>query len=169
MQREVRGDELLTANTEWPETNQFGSLLCYRLLTKAREAMSRLTACAVLGAALLSIVECPIARAEPPQDEESLGQKLDRRLDKLGRELRHGWAEVRASIDRMGVQGRVYGRLHWDKDLANATIDIEVREDKSVVLKGSVPTESAKSKAVQLAQDTTGVHEVVDELGIAGK
>ena len=98
------------------------------------------------GAVLLSIVECPIARAEPPQDEETLGQKLDRGLDKLGRELRYGWAEVRASIDRMGVQGRVYGRLHWDKDLANATIDIEVREDKSVVLKGSVPTESRQEQ-----------------------
>ena len=108
------------------------------------------------------------AQEAPPADE-SFGQKIDRGLDTLGRELRHGWAEVRASIDRMGVQGRVYGRLHWDKDLADATIDIEVREDKSVVLKGSVPSVSARSKAVQLAQDTTGVLEVVDELGIAAQ
>jgi hyperosmotically inducible protein len=111
------------------------------------------------------------ANAQEPAavPEESLGQKIDRGLDKLGQELRQGWADVRASIDRMGVQGRVYGRLHWDKELSTATIDIEVREDKSVVLKGSVPSASARSKAVQLAQDTTGVHEVVDELGIAGK
>ena len=131
--------------------------------------MGRRTTLLALAAAMVGCRWWSQAKAHEPPPEETFGQKVDRGLDTLGRELRHGWAEVRASIDRMGVQGRVYGRLHWDKDLADSTIDIEVREDKSVVLKGSVPSASARSKAVQLAQDTTGVHEVVDELGIAGK
>jgi hypothetical protein len=131
--------------------------------------MYRRTTLLALAAAMVGGRWWSQAKAQEPQaaSDESLGQKLDRGLDKLGRELRQGWADVRASIDRMGVQGRVYGRLHWDKALADAALDIEVRQDKTVVLKGSVPTETARTKAVQLAEDTTGVHAVVDELGIA--
>jgi osmotically-inducible protein OsmY len=97
---------------------------------------------------------------------EQLSDKLNRGVNRLSEELRAGWAEVRAAVDKLGVQGRVYGRLHWDKDLADATLDIDVQEDHIVVLKGSVPSQSAKAKAVQLTKDTIGVREVVDKLAV---
>ncbi|MEX2113114.1 MAG: BON domain-containing protein, partial [Pirellulales bacterium] len=119
--------------------------------------MSRILAAAMISTVLLATIGSPAARAEPPQNaDESFGQKLDRGLDKLGKELRQGWAEVRVAIDKMGVEARVYGRLHWDKDLNSATIDILVRDSNTVVLKGSVPTAEARDKALQLTQDTTG-------------
>ena len=67
----------------------------------------------------------------------------------------------------MGVQGRVYGRLHWDKALEGATLDISVRDGQVVVLAGKVATAAAKQKAEQLARDTVGVESVVNELAVA--
>jgi osmotically-inducible protein OsmY len=98
---------------------------------------------------------------------EKLGEKIDRGVERLGSELRQGWAEIRRAADRMGVQARVYARLHWDKTIQPASIDIAVENSNTVVLKGSVPTNAAKTKARQLAQDTVGVSEVIDDLAIA--
>jgi osmotically-inducible protein OsmY len=66
------------------------------------------------------------------------------------------------------VQGRVYGRLHWDKALEGAALDIDVRDKQVVVLRGKVASAAAKQKAEQLAGDTIGVSSVVNELAIAG-
>src|SRR4051794_31580154 len=55
---------------------------------------------------------------------ERLGESVDRGLNTLGDKLKRGWADVRRSVDEMGVQGRVYGRLHWDKAISNAPIEI---------------------------------------------
>jgi osmotically-inducible protein OsmY len=106
------------------------------------------------------------ARAQEAEDQ-TLGEKFDRGVSRLSEELRRGWQEVRATVDRLGVQGRVYGRLHWDKNLAGATIDIDVRDDHTVVLQGSVPSQRAKAKAAELAADTVGVQEVIDKLAVA--
>jgi len=100
------------------------------------------------------------------KSDETIGDKINRGVSRIGEELRQGWAEVRKSVDKLSVEGRVYGRLHWDKELADATIDIQVHDDHMVVLTGSVDSQSAKNKAVQLAQDTVGVKQVVDELTV---
>ena len=65
----------------------------------------------------------------------------------------------------MGVQSRVYSRLHWDKDLNDAKIDLEFK-DGTATLRGTVKTVKAKAKAVELARDTVGVDRVVDQLTI---
>jgi osmotically-inducible protein OsmY len=67
----------------------------------------------------------------------------------------------------MGLQGRVYGRLHWDKALEGASLDIAIRDTTTVILTGNVPSELAKTKAEQLARDTTGVGNVVNQLAVA--
>jgi osmotically-inducible protein OsmY len=66
----------------------------------------------------------------------------------------------------MGVQGRVYGRLQWDKALQGAKLDIEVKNANTVVLTGSVPTTEAKAKAQELAEGTVGVSSVVNQLTV---
>jgi hyperosmotically inducible protein len=98
---------------------------------------------------------------------ERLGESVDRGLNTLGDKLRKGWAEVRRSVDEMGVQGRVYGRLHWDKAIADAPIDISVQNENNVTLSGSVPDEAAHTTALKLAQDTVGVGQVVDHLTVS--
>ena len=64
----------------------------------------------------------------------------------------------------MGVQGRVYGRLHWDKTLEGANVDVSVRDNQVVVLTDHVATATAKLNAEQIANDTVGVTNVVNEL-----
>jgi hypothetical protein len=107
------------------------------------------------------------ASAQQPGTAEKLGERIDRGLSQIGAELSKAWAEARKSVESMGVQGRVYGRLHWDKALENANLDIDVRDNQVVVLKGKVASPAAKQKAEQLASDTIGVTSVVNELIVA--
>jgi hypothetical protein len=102
---------------------------------------------------------------------ESIGRRIDRGLDKITAEVREAWAKARREVDELGVQGRVYGRLRWDKALADEPIDVAVEkestdQESTVILTGRVPNERARKKALQLAQDTVGVREVIDRLQI---
>jgi hyperosmotically inducible periplasmic protein len=104
---------------------------------------------------------------QPPGTAEKIGEKIDRGLSQIGVELSQAWAEARKAVEKMGVQGRVYGRLHWDKALENADVEIDVRDNQVVVLKGKVGSTVAKLKAEQLARDTIGVTSVLNELAVA--
>jgi BON domain-containing protein len=107
----------------------------------------------------------------PPTSEPAvvkrIGESVDRGLNTLGQKLRKTWADVRQSIDELTVQGRVYGRLRWDKALEKAPIEISVQNENTVTLSGTVADESAHTTAVQLAQSTIGVGKVVDNLTVA--
>lgn len=110
---------------------------------------------------------------QPPPNNDSqegfaerLGAQIDRGVQQLGSELREGWANLRETINELSVQGRVYARLRWDKAIAIETIDVGTVNDGIVKLTGTVTTESMKRKAVQLARDTVGVQEVVDQLTV---
>lgn len=97
---------------------------------------------------------------------ERLGRELDEKLGQLSSELQESWAKVEQLVDQLGVRGRVYARVHWDKTLTSEPIRIEVEDTDVVVLTGRVPDESAREKAVRLAEDTVGVREVVDRLKV---
>jgi hyperosmotically inducible protein len=79
--------------------------------------------------------------------------------------LQEQYQRARNSVHNMGVQARVYSRLHWDKELADARIDIEFK-DGTAILHGSVTTLNAKAKAIELARDTVGVDRVDEHLKI---
>jgi osmotically-inducible protein OsmY len=64
----------------------------------------------------------------------------------------------------MGVHSRVYSRLHWDKSLNAARIEVHMLHDGVVLLRGTVPDAAAKAHAIALARDTLDVTGVVDEL-----
>jgi hyperosmotically inducible periplasmic protein len=104
-----------------------------------------------------------------PGTAEKIGEKIDRGLSQIGAEFSQAWSEVRKSVEKMGVQGRVYGRLHWDKALEGANLDISVRDGQVVVLTGTVASAAAKQKAEQIARDTVGVNGVTNELTVAPK
>jgi hypothetical protein len=115
--------------------------------------------------------EPPATTDQPPPAQpgvgERVGESVDRGLNRLGEKLRKGWAEFRRSVDELSVQGRVYARIHWDKSLAGAPIEISVQNENVVTLAGSVPNEAAHRTAVTLAEGTVGVGKVVDRLAIS--
>ena len=95
---------------------------------------------------------------------EKIGQRVDEGLEKLTEGIQQAWRDVRQTVDQLGVQGRVYGRLRWDKTLANAEIDVDIQEPNNIILSGRVPDEAARAKAIELAQDTVGVQQVIVRL-----
>jgi hyperosmotically inducible periplasmic protein len=103
----------------------------------------------------------------------TIGDRVDRALGQIRQEahsvagkLREEFERARVAVDNMGVQARIYARLHWDKALVNATVSAEVQKGGIATLRGTVPTAAAKAKAKQLAADTVGVERVVDELKV---
>jgi len=128
--------------------------------------MNKLLLTGVAACLLCGLVSAQQPQKPQPGAVEKIGEKIDRGLSQIGTELSQAWAEVRKSVEKMGVQGRVYGRLHWDKALENATLDIDVRDGQVVVLKGTVNGAAAKQQAEQLTRDTIGVTSVVNELAV---
>jgi hypothetical protein len=109
----------------------------------------------------------PATSDAQPGVGERVGESVDRGLSRLGEKLRRGWADIRRSVDELTVQGRVYGRLHWDKALASAPIEISVQNENIVTLTGAAPDESARHTAVMLAENTVGVSKVIDHLTVS--
>jgi hypothetical protein len=118
-----------------------------------------------------TVIWAALAPQSSAQDAEGIGEQIgrqiDRGLERLGSELEETWTDIRRSIDKLSVQGRVYGRLRWDKEIDVDRLDIDVRGKDVVILTGTVADEAARRKAVQLARDTVGVREVVDQLVVA--
>jgi osmotically-inducible protein OsmY len=120
----------------------------------------------LLGAACV-VVFCTARTVGQQKDSDSLGDKVNRGLERAEKKLRETWGDIQKATHRMTVQGRVYARLYWDKSLAEAPFQVETKDGGVVVLKGSVPSAEAKHRAVELAQSTVGVNDTVDELGVA--
>jgi hyperosmotically inducible protein len=111
------------------------------------------------------------ALAQEPGLGKRVGEKLDeagaairRDVGKAGDAMREQFHKAKASINAMGIEARVYGRLRWDKALDGATIDVSAAKDGTITLTGTVADALAKAKAVRLAADTVGVTRVVDQL-----
>ena len=97
---------------------------------------------------------------------DEAGKVIKRGLQRSGEAVRESFARTKTSVQNMGIEARIYGRLHWDKDLNGSLIELEVRNAGVAVLKGVVPTAAVKSKAVTLARDTVGVTQVIDQLSV---
>lgn len=127
---------------------------------------------ATLGLALaawgaLGLAQPPTAAGKVGEALDSTGRAIKRGVRGAGASVREGFARTRTTVQNMEVVSRVYSRIHWDKTLTTATIDLEVQAGGVTILRGVVPDAAAKTKAVELAADTVGVTRVVDELAIA--
>jgi osmotically-inducible protein OsmY len=117
----------------------------------------------------LSIAVISISSAQqttPPATGGTL-QQIENGAAQAGAKLEEGFASVRDRVHTMGVETRVYSRLHWDKDLADATLNVAVEHDGVVTLSGKVKDALAKTRAVTLTDNTVGVTRVVDQLTVA--
>jgi hypothetical protein len=63
------------------------------------------------------------------------------------------------------LEGRVAARLHWEKSLSGAQIQVLVKGE-AVELRGTVASQEQKQRAVQLAETTAGVERVSDLLTV---
>jgi hyperosmotically inducible protein len=86
-------------------------------------------------------------------------------INKTGGTVREGFTKTRESVQGMGVLSRVYGRLHWEKSLNSSSLFVRA-EGGAVTLRGAVADEVARAKAVDLAKDTVGVTQVIDQLTV---
>ncbi len=85
-------------------------------------------------------------------------------LTKTGETIREGFQKTRAAVHGMGLVPRIYGRLHWDKHLSKSHF-VLTAEGGSITVRGIVPDESSRTRAITLIKDTVGVTHVIDQLG----
>jgi hypothetical protein len=108
--------------------------------------------------------------AAPAIAQLGVAERAGEALDNAGRSIRRGVENAiergRAPIYDRQLLARVFGRIQWDKTLTGSTLDLEVRDEGIVILRGAVATPEAKDRAVLLARDTIGVTQVIDELSV---
>jgi osmotically-inducible protein OsmY len=134
---------------------------------------SRRIVTGIVGLSLLSLVSAGVGRAQQPGVAERVGETLDnvgrglvRGAQDVTETVRKRFDTVRSDVGRMGIQPRVYARLHWDKTLNSTRVEVHMLRDGVVLLRGVVPDAAAKARAVELARDTVEVTGVVDELEV---
>jgi hypothetical protein len=91
-----------------------------------------------------------------------IGQKLSAGLGEAKESLEVGWQGV---VPAMGLEARVAARLHWDKALAGAAIEVKA-SGSEIELTGTVKDQTQQHRAAELTEATTGVEKVVDNLQI---
>ena len=79
--------------------------------------------------------------------------------------MANGWQAMCGAFSDTTVDARVAVRLHWDKELADAGIQVQPAGPSVVRLLGSV-TEAQQRRAKELAESTQGVEQVIDDLVI---
>jgi len=126
---------------------------------------------AILLMAAISVADEPKDQPPPPESKssgtfDSATQSIKKGFQQAGDALRGQYSKARTYVHDMGVSSRVYGRLHWDKALNGAQLEIDVQNDGVATLTGVVADARAKAKAVELTRDTVGITQVVDLLTI---
>jgi osmotically-inducible protein OsmY len=111
--------------------------------------------------------------AQDPGTGKKVGEKIDEvvqeikgGLRKAGNAVKEEFSKAKTTVNNMGVESRVYGRLHWDNALNDASIELSASDDGVIALNGTVADDKAKVKAVELTRETVGVTKVVDHLAV---
>jgi osmotically-inducible protein OsmY len=96
-----------------------------------------------------------------------VGRKVAGKVETLtaNSKLASGWQSVRANVDDVAVDARVSARLSWDKSLVGVPIQVHASGGR-VELHGTVPGLPQRRRAIELAESTAGVSEVVDALQV---
>ena len=101
---------------------------------------------------------------------QGVAERVGNGLDNAGRGIKHGiqnaFAKTQNAVHNQDVLSRVYSRIHWDKTLVGSTLELEVLDGGTAVLRGGVPDAASKQRAIILARDTVGVTQVVDQLTV---
>src|ERR1700756_3660740 len=124
----------------------------------------------LLAVGLLCLATGPLALGQvvdqPPSRVDRGLQELKQGVSDVAATVREKFDQAKIAIHNLGVEGRVYSRIHWDKALTDEAVQMEMQSEGVVVLNGSVRNEMARVKAVQLTNDTVGVTQVIDHLAV---
>jgi hyperosmotically inducible protein len=111
------------------------------------------------------------SRAQEPTTTEKIKQKVGGAVDSIKKGAATGadvvkekYKKAKDSVVALEIEGRVYARLHWDKALIGSKVELKAPKSGIIELHGTVSSAKAKAKAIELAQDTVGVNDVVDSL-----
>jgi hypothetical protein len=119
-----------------------------------------------LSTAVLSLALATVAHAQ-----DGPLNRIGRGLDRTGKNIRSTVetevARGQITAQERDVLSRVGKRIDWDKQMAGSTLRLEVQPGGVVILQGSVPSDAARLRAVDLVENTTGVTSVVDQLAVA--
>jgi len=123
-----------------------------------------------LGFASCLVAVVVVSSAYMARAQDGAASRAGQALDNAGRGVKRGvqgaFARTRANVHDQEIISRVYSRLHWDKALVGSTLELEVRDAGTAVLRGAVADEAATARAVDLARETVGVTLVVDEMTV---
>jgi len=119
-----------------------------------------------------------LARAQAPAPEQktttekikesanSAVNSVKKGASTAGEAIKNKYNQAKDHIVAMGIESRVYSRLHWDKALTGSKIELSSPRAGAVALTGTVPDPKAQAKAILLANETVGVTEVIDHLSV---
>ncbi len=91
-----------------------------------------------------------------------IGRKIVERTHLASENTEPTWTKM---PNQLLTEVRVRERLHWDKMLADAVIEVKA-DDKTVELKGTLATPEQIRRAGELAESTVGVEKVVNSLAV---
>ena len=83
----------------------------------------------------------------------------------VGETLAAGANRAQAAVADASLTSKIKAKMTLDDTIEAARIDIDTK-GTTVTLSGSVDTESQRLRAVQLARETDGVSQVVDQLQV---
>ena len=99
---------------------------------------------------------------------EKVGEKTKEGAGKVFEKTKEGTGKAASETSDAYILSRVKSRFVGVDVLKGSDINVDC-DNKVVTLKGTVPSEAARSRAVQIAKSTEGVHEVVDRLTVGQK
>jgi hypothetical protein len=94
------------------------------------------------------------------------GRTLSKAFQYTAATIRDCLTYDRSAVRKLGLAQQIETRLWQDKRLVADSVVVEVEDGGTAVLKGIVPDEVHKDRAVALARDTRGVEKVIDELAV---
>jgi hyperosmotically inducible protein len=83
----------------------------------------------------------------------------------IGAKVAEGAVQAERLAKDAGVTAKIRSKMALDDTLDSSGINVDTTGD-TVTLKGSVPSETDRQRAVQLARETEGVTSVVDQLSV---
>ena len=138
-----------------------------------RTTLVRFGLLAVCGAIVGTTLATVRAQDAPKTISEKIKEKAGSAVSSLKKgaisaeeAIKEKFTQAKNGVVKMEIEARVYARIHWDKALTEAKIDLATPEKGAIVLNGTVPDEKAKTKAAELAADTVGVTKVTNLLTV---
>ena len=115
----------------------------------------------------LGLTGCSDQQAQKLGDATAESAKsANRALSIAAEKLGNAASRIKQQVGEAELTGKVYARLHWDKQLQSVQVSIDSQQGGIVVLSGTVESAELRDRIVDIAANTMGVREVHDRMQI---